>query len=355
MAPLTFAIWALWTIVLSSFQIKVWIESRHAIVCADRRAVFFTADGADPLSYHLFDDGRLAVIDSGARFPFSLRSARGGVPQANTLRFVDRSSGRKLSSLTATIDGRWSMIGRAFAWSDELFVWTYSERRDPANGNPVRSYRRFLTDGKAENQIAGDAAFEPRAVDVRHQRIASLEERQRILGAQPKEDELPPQIVRIESFAGPAPGIVATFPVRRALRFFFDGGALLVLRWEGDTVPPYWQYRYRIFLDRHDLSDYATTWTVELTPQPTEQGRGSLGPDLVITPAQSSGRLVLRYLDNIPELVMRELEVDVTSGELVESSVLPTRVRWKASASSEDAELVWRRHGTRNCLYEGSR
>ena len=219
---ITFVAWALWAATFSSLHLIARLESRNAIVCADRRSVFYPEQGADELTYLLFDDGRFAVVDMGARFPFSLKSALGGVTQSNTLRFVDRSSGRTLSALTATIDGRWSTIGRVLAWSDQLLVWTYIERRDPATGNSVRSYRRFLTDGETETELADNAAFEPRAIDVRHQRVASLEERQRVMGGQPKEHELPPQTVRIESLAGPEPRTVATFPVRRALRFFFD-------------------------------------------------------------------------------------------------------------------------------------
>lgn len=353
MAPITFMVWALLVIALSSFHLKVWFESRNAIVCADRRAVFSPQQGANALSYQLFDDGRLVVIISAASYPFSLRSAPGGIPQANTLGFVDRSSGRTLSELTATIDGRWSTIGRAFAWSDQLLVWTYIERRDPATANPVRSYSRFLTSGETETRIAGNAAFEPRAIDVRHQRVASLEERQRAMGGQPKDHELPPQTVRIESLAGPEPIIVATFSVRRALHFFFDDGALMVLRWEGDVAPPYWQYRYRIFLDRHDPPDYATNWSIELTPQSTGQGYGSNGPRIAVIAGQPTGTFALRYLDKLDELVVRDIQVDTTSGELIESSVQAYVSRWDATLLSGDAGLLWRTHGMLNCLYEG--
>ncbi len=352
MAPVTFALWALWAIALSSFHLKAWFESRNAIVCADQRALFYPDHVSDPLAYQSFDDGRLVVIERSGRFPFSLRSALGGIQKPNTLRFVDRSSGQTLSTLTATVDERWSTLGRIFAWSGELLVWTYIERRDPATGNPVRSYRRFLTNGKTETPIAGSAAFEPRAVDAHRQRVASLEERQRVMGGQPKEHELPPQTVRIESFAGSEPSIVATFPVRRALRFFFRDDALMVLRWEGDTVPPYWSYRFRIFLDRHDPPDYATTWSVELTPQPTEQGRGPNGPEVVVTPGQLTGTSTFRYLDNAPGPVVRDVRVDTTNGELIESSVEPYTSRWNARSPGRGAELDWRKHGTLACLYE---
>ena len=350
----TFVAWALWAAALSSLHLNAWFESRNAIVCADRRSVFSPEQGADELAYLLFDDGRLAVIDLGAHFPFSLESALGGVPQPNTLHIVDRSSGRTLSALTATIDGRWSAIGRVFAWSDQLLVWTYIERRDPATGNPVRSYRRFLADGETETELAENAAFEPRAIDVRHQRVASLEERQHVMGGQPKEHELPPQTVRIESLADPEPRTVATFPVRRALRFFFDDGALMVLRWEGEMVPPYWSFRYRIFLDRHDLPDYATTWTIELTPQPTPQGHGPLGPNFDVAQAQSTGKFALRYLDYVDGFVVRHIQVDTTSGEILASSVQANTSRWNATSPSRGDELVWRTHGIRNCLYEAS-
>lgn len=353
MVTVTFVTWALWALVFSSLHFMARLESRNAIVCADRRSLFSPEQGADELTYLLFDDGRLAVLDLGARFPFSLKSALGGVPQSNTLRFVDRSSGRTLSALTATIDGRWSSIGRVFAWSDQLLVWTYIELRDPATGNPVRSYRRFLTDGETETELAENAAFEPRAIDVRHRRVASLEERQRVMGGQPKEHELPPQTVRIESLAGPQPRTVATFPVRRALRFFFDDGALMVLRWEGDSVPPNWSYRYRIFLDRHDPPDFATTWTIELTPQPTPQGHGPYGPNFDVAQAQLTGKFALRYLDEADGLVTRDIQVDTSSGEILASSVQDYNSRWNAPSPSR-GELVWRTHGIRNCLYESS-
>jgi len=353
-AKITFVIWALWAATLSSLHLKIPFESRNAIVCADRRPVFSPEHSADERPYHLFDDGRLVVIDKRARFPFSLKSALGGVPQSDTLRFIDRSSGRTLSTFTATIDGRWSRIGRAIGWSGQLLVWTYTERRDPATGNPVRSYRRFLTDGVTETELADDAAFELRAVDARHQLVASLEERQRVMGGQPKEHELPPQTVRIESLAAPEPRTVATFPVRRALRFFFDDGALLVVRWEGETVAPYWSYRYRIFLDRHDLPNYATTWSVELTPQPTSQGHGGLGPRFDVGQAQSTGKLSMRYLDEVDGLVVRHIQVDTTSGELLASSVQDYTSRWTAPPPSRGDELLWRTHGTRSCLYEAA-
>ena len=350
--PITFIAWALWALALSSFHLNAWFESRNAIVCADRRAVFFSRQGADPLSYQLFDDGRIAVIDSPARYPFSLRSALGGIPRPAALRFVDRSSGRTLSSSIVMIDGQWSTIGRVFAWSDQLLVWTYVERRDPATGNPVSSYRRFLTDGKTETPIDGDAAFAPRAVDAQYRRVASLEERQRVFGGQPKEHELPPQTVRIESLAGSETHTVATFPVRRALRFFFDDGALMVLRWEGDTVPPYWEYRYGILLDRHEPPGYANRWTTELTPQPTQRGHGPNGPNVVVIPGQSTGTLTLRYLDDGDKLMVREINVDTASGEIVESSVQAHTSRWKTTSPGRDAELVWRKHGMLDCLHE---
>lgn len=349
---MTFVAWALWAAALSSFHVNALLESRNAIVCADRRAVFSPEQGADRQPHLSFDDGRLAVIDSGAHYPFSLRSALGGVVQPNTLRFVDRSSGRTLSSLTATIDGRWSAIGRVFAWSDQLLVWTYIELRDPASGNPHRTYRRFLNDGQTETELADNAAFAPRAIDVRHQSVVSLEERERIMGGQPKEHELPPQTVRIESIAGPEPTTIATFPVRRALRFFFDDGALMVLRWEGESVAPYWNYRYRIFLERHDLPDYTTTWTVELTPQPTPQGHGNLGPDFDVAQAQLPGTFGLRYLDYVDGLVTRHIQVDTTSGEIIASSVEDYRSGWNVTSASRGADLIWRTRGIRNCIYE---
>jgi hypothetical protein len=351
---MTFAAWALWAVAFLSLHVNAWFESRDAIVCADRRALFSSEQGADHQPHLLLDDGRLVVIDSGARFPFSLRSALGGIPQPDTLRIVDRSSGRTLSALTATIDGRWSSIGRVFAWSDQMLVWTYIESRDPATGNPHRSYRRFLTDGQTEIDVPDDAAFAPRAIDVRQQRIASLEERERIMGGQPKEHELPPQTVRIESLAGPEPESVANFPVRRALRFFFVDGALMVLRWEGETVSPYWEYRYRIFLDRHDMPDYATTWSVELTPQPTPQGHGNLGPNIDVAQAQSVGSFTLRYLDEFDGFVVREIQVDTSSGEILASSMQDNTYGWKTASASRGAELVWRTRGVRNCVYEAS-
>jgi hypothetical protein len=352
MAPITFVFWALWAITLSFFHLEAWFDSRGAIVCADRRAVFFAERGANPIAYRLFDDGRFAVIDMAGRYPFSLRSARQGIPQTNTLRFVERASGRTLSALTTSIDSQWSTIGRAFAWSDQLLVWTFVERRDQATGNPVRIYSRFLTDGATETQITGSAAFEPRAVDVQRERVASLEVRQRVMGRQPEEHELPPQSVRIESFAGADASIVATFPVRRALHLFFDKDSLMVLRWERDSAPPHWHYRYRIFLDRHDPPDYATAWTVELTPQATEQGSGSLGPELAVVPGQPAGTFALRYLDNADRLFVRNVRVDTTSGEIVESSVEAIAPGWSATLPNPDAGLVWRRHGMLNCVYE---
>lgn len=354
MVTITLLVWALWPVAVSSLYLKARLEYRDAIVCADRRPVFSPEQSADELTYHLFDDGRLAVIGKGARFPFSLKSALGGVPQSNTLRFVDRLSGGTLSALVTTIDGRWSTIGRALAWSDQLLVWTYIERRDPATGNPLRSYRRFLTDGETVTELADDAAFEPRAIDARHQRLASLEERQRVMGGQPKEHELPPQTVRIESLESPEPKTVATFPVRRALRFFFDDGALLVLRWEGETVAPYWNYRYRIFLDRHDLPNYATTWSVELTPQPTPQGQGPLGPRFDVAQLKLAGKFALRYLDEDDGLVTRHIQVDTTSGEILASSVGTYTSGWNTTSPGRGDELVWRAHGIRNCLYEAS-
>jgi len=351
---ITFVAWALWAGVFSSLHFKRWLDSRNAIVCAERRPVFSPEQGADAQSYLLLDDGRLAVIDLGARFPIALRSAPGGVPRPNMLRIVDRSSGRTLSTLIATIDGRWSTIGRMHAWSDRLLVSTYIERRDPASGNPVRRYRRFLTDGETETELAENAAFEPRAIDIRRQRLASLEERQQVMGGQPKEHELPPQTVRIESFADPEPRTVATFPVRRALRFFFDDGALMVLRWEGDKVPPHWSYRYRLYLDRHDLPDYATTWTIELTAQPTPQGHGPVGPNFHVAQEQPTGRFALRYLDEVNGLVVRNIQVDTSHGEVIASSVQDYTSGWNATSRSRGDELVWRFHGIRNCLYESS-
>ena len=113
---ITFVAWALWVVALSSLHVKAWLESRNAIVCADRRSVFSPDQGADELTYLLFDDGRLAVVDIGAYFPFALKSALGGVPQSNTLRFVDRSSGRTLSALITTIDGRLQRSVQLFKW-----------------------------------------------------------------------------------------------------------------------------------------------------------------------------------------------------------------------------------------------
>ncbi len=128
----------------------------------------------------------------------------------------------------------------------------------------------------------------------------------------------------------------------------------MVLRWEGETVPPYWSYRYRIFLDRHDLPNYATIWTTELTAQPMGQGHGPFGPKFDIAQAPSTGKFALRYLDDADELVTRDIQVDTTSGEIVASSVQAYTTGWNATSPSRGDELVWRTHGIRNCLYEAS-
>lgn len=349
---ITFVAWALWAVVLSSYHLIGLFESRNAITCSDRRDVFSPEHGADPLSYHLFDDGRLAIIEIGEFFPFVVRSTMEGVPKSNTLRFVDRSSNSTVSALTPTIDGRWSWIGRVFAWSDRLLVWTVIERSDPVTRNPVRSYRRFLTDGEIETELADNAAFKPLAVDFPHQLVASIEERQRVMGGQPKEYELPPQTVRIESLASPEPRTVATFPVRRALRFFFEDGALMVLRWEPGTAPSGYSEGFRMFLDRHDLPNYTTTWTTELTPQPTSQGYGAIGPTFNVAKAQPIGTFALRYLDYVDGFVARHVKVDTTSGEILASSIQADTSDVTGRSLSRGDEIIWRMQQIRRCAYE---
>jgi hypothetical protein len=354
-ATITFVVWALWTVVLSTPTLLSWFDSRQAIVCGDFVKVFSRGQGTGSEPFYLFDDDRLAVVDREGFYPFQITSALNGISRPNTLRIIDRASGDTLSERTTTIDGIWSNVGRVIALSEQILVWTYIERRDLESGNPVRSYRRFLTDGNTETEVGGNAAFEPRALDTRHQWLASLEERQRVMGGQPKEYDLPPQTVRIESLAGIEPITVATFPARRVLRMFFDDDALLVLRWENEQTPPSSNYRYRIFLDRHDLPGYTTTWTTELTPRPTLRGYGPDGPKYVVAQAQPNGKFAISYLDHADGLFIRDVQVDTTNGEVLASSTKAFVSRWKSANQNRAGELVWRTHVMGECVYEASK
>jgi len=66
------------------------------------------------------------------------------------------------------------------------------------------------------------------------------------------------------------------------------------------------------------------------------------------------GTFALRYLDELDGLVIRDIHVDITSGEIIASSMQDHTFGWNVPSASRGAELVWHTRGLRNCVYEAS-
>jgi hypothetical protein len=212
-------------------------------------------------------------------------------------------------------------IGRIVPWRDSLILWTHLESL-PMDGLRVNMhYRQFLVDSQGNvTPLELHRGFEPWLADSQRDVLYSLEVRDRVMGGQPNEYDLPPQRVRIASLRKPLQAAVY-FPVRYLDKLFLHpSGDLVVLRWDRPIRQPYSTVAYKLFLDRRTPSSYGLVWSTELVSDAGLQLYGP-GPKLTVSYTPDTDIVGISYTRNDGRIEHLTTNIDAGSGNILSTQV----------------------------------
>ena len=339
---------SLWILALLGLALQGSTETWGAKMCAEQQPRFLRRGNPHPAPQVRVGENEIALLNR-ERFPLNLPGINPFNLGRHKLTLYD-FRGAAQFEFTLPMDGDGASIARVAASPDHFVLWAYADHRNPETRQSERSYQRWLVDmaGNATD-LAGPSHFEPLAINSTGDLLASLATRVPIMGGQRKEEERPPQKLRIESLT--AMNEVASVDARRVLGAYFDDtNHLFLLRWEGEYVTPYSTLVSHVVLDKYASPRYELLWSTTATLQPTPQGSGSLGPHVLLTPGST---IRLAYADEAPGLITQIVKIDAKTGRVLHRNQEPySMVGVGRHTGQEVAGFQWRHSGTRSCLYE---
>ena len=249
-------------------------------------------------------------------FPFQIRSLTYPSLTRDTLVSLDPATNHT-ERFTPHIGKAPLQIAGIVPWRNSLILWTRLEA--PPLDTPRRNmhYRRYLIDDQDNiTPLEPHGGFKPWLADSVKDVLFSLEVRDKIMGGQPDEYDLPPQRVRIESLTNPSQAPVY-FQVRRLNKLFLHpSGDLFVLRWDRRYLRPMSTAVFKVFLDRRTPPGYDLAWSTEFI---SDQGllQYGVGPKLTVSYTPDADVVGISYTTNLGGIEDLRTNIDAGSGRIL--------------------------------------
>ena len=312
MNPIRLIFVPLWVLTLLGVALQGATATWGAKLCGERQPRFIIGGNPNPLPQARIGERQIALV-SQATFPLNLPGLNAFQIGRHQLKLYNLH-GDEQFEFTLPTDGDAANIARVAVGPNHFMLWSTTEHHNADTNERRRAYRRWLVDMKGGvRDLSGPADFEPLAINLRGDLLASLATRVQIMGSQPEESDRPPQELKVESISSMS--TLASFDVRRVLGAYFDDADnLYVLRWHGDSEAPYRTLMYHIALDKYAATHYQLLWSTAVTQTPTPQGSGPAGPHVLLTPGD---RIRLSYAHETPDLNTQVVELDANTGEVL--------------------------------------
>ncbi len=215
--------------------------------------------------------GRLVVVRHH-RFPYSLaghlRYMRDEFPVTALGLRPDDAGWTHLPR----VDGHPLRVKKSFIWKDKLLVWgEYQLRPDT---KPVDVH--YVLDAQGQHQVVRNRQrLHALAIETSTSSLVSIEERVRIMGGQPREEERPPQALVIEHLdedGTPRSEGAHRHPIRKLQNLLSDDqGQIFLVRWQAGPMSLYQsRYGHRL-LEAYSIAERRILWSVRLDDDPVPE------------------------------------------------------------------------------------